>query len=148
MTTRHNDAAAEDAIRTQLSQWQEAVVSGDVARIMMFYAEDLVAYDAVVALRFKGREAYRKHWQYCMTLCSGPFEFKLHEIDVSVADDLAFAFFLVHCGGTNEQGEMQTGWMRGTSCLRQEAGEWKVVHEHFSAPFDPQTMAIIQDAQP
>jgi hypothetical protein len=54
-----------------------------------------------------------------------------------VADEhIAFAHWLAHCGGTNDKGETQACWMRVTACYRREAGQWRIVHEHWSAPFD------------
>ncbi|MCZ3003834.1 nuclear transport factor 2 family protein, partial [Acinetobacter baumannii] len=61
-----------NAINTLIEQWKQAVVAKDVEQIVSFYAEDIVAFDAVNALQFKGKAAYRAHWQACMEFCPGP----------------------------------------------------------------------------
>ena len=40
---------------------------------------------------------------------------------------------------TCSDGKEMAGWMRMTSCFRKQRGKWRIVHEHFSAPFDPQS---------
>jgi ketosteroid isomerase-like protein len=37
--------------------------------------------------------------------------------------------------------------MRVTFCCRKAAGRWKIAHEHFSAPFDPESGKVL-DLQP
>ena len=55
---------------------------------------------------------------------------------------------LTHCGGPNAEGEMQTAWMRGTRVWARRDGEWKVIHEHFSMPFDMETGQVCMSSTP
>lgn len=148
MLTENRNANAESEIRARIESWKQAFIAQDLNRIMSLYASDVVAFDAILALQFKGREAYRKHWEACMTMCSGHFQFDIHDFQVQAADDLAFGHYLVQCGGSNEKGEMQSGWMRVTLCLRRIDGQWQVVHEHYSVPFDPVSGKAMLDIQP
>ncbi|MPT20987.1 MAG: hypothetical protein E2579_25105 [Pseudomonas sp.] len=50
--------------------------------------------------------------------------------------DLGVTHYLLHCGGTNDKGELETCWMRVTQCLRRRGSRWLIFHEHFSAPCD------------
>lgn len=131
-----NAQNGEARIRERIAEFQQAVAVKDLDRIMTQYAPDVVAYDAVGELQFKGVEAYRAHWQRCFDFCQGEGFFEIGDVEVIASGDLAFSYSLNHCGGTNEKGEMQTAWMRGTRCWRLQDGDWKVVHEHFSMPFD------------
>lgn len=126
----------EARIRELTNEWERAIGAKDLDRIMSQYAADVLAFDAVGPLQFKGAEAYRQHWQNCFEFCQGEGFFEISELDVHASADLAYSHFLSHCGGTNEKGEMQTGWMRSSRCWRRQGGDWKVVHEHFSMPFD------------
>jgi uncharacterized protein (TIGR02246 family) len=126
----------EARIRELTGEWERAIGTKDLDRIMSQYAADVLAFDAVGPLQFKGVEAYREHWQKCFEFCQGEGHFNVNELTVRASDDLAYSHLLSHCGGTNEKGEMQSGWMRGTRCWRRQDGDWKVVHEHFSMPFD------------
>ena len=47
------------AIKRLIEQWKDAVVSRDIDKIVSFYADDIVSFDAVTALQFKGKAAYR-----------------------------------------------------------------------------------------
>ena len=74
-----------------------------------------------------------------MTMCPGPMVFELHELQITAGDDLAFVHGLSRCGGTGPDGKEMSGWMRMTTCFRKHDGEWRIAHEHFSAPFDPKS---------
>ncbi|MCW8126031.1 YybH family protein [Microbulbifer halophilus] len=138
----------ENQIRTLINRWAEAACSGDLDRVMACYAPDVVAFDAIVALQFRGVDAYRKHWEYCMGFAPGDMLFTIPEMNISVGGDIAYCHFLVSCGCTDEKGNEQTGWMRGTVCLRRLKGQWRIAHEHYSAPFDPESMKALTDLEP
>jgi ketosteroid isomerase-like protein len=131
------------AINTLIEQWKQAVISGDIDKIISFYADDIVSFDAVTALQFKGKAAYRAHWEACMKHCPGPGIFEFHELRIVEAQDSAFAHWLAHCGG-----EEKACWMRVTAAYQRINGQWCVVHEHWSAPFDMQSGAALFDLKP
>lgn len=146
------DAATSLAETTEVRQcmesWTAAVRALDMDGIMSHYADDVVAFDAIVQLQFKGVQAYRKHWEMCLTMCPGPMVFEQHEVDIDVSGDLAVAHALVRCGAQDEQGEEKASWMRMTSTYRRMDGGWKITHEHFSAPFDMKTGKALFDLNP
>lgn len=148
MLTENRNAQAEAEIRACLETWKNAFLKRDVDTIMTLYTPDVLAFDAILKLQFKGREAYRKHWEACMSMCGGHLLFEIQDLDITAADQIAFAHYVCLCGGTNEKGEQQSGWMRVTLGLRREQGEWKIAHEHFSSPFDPMTGKVLFDAAP
>lgn len=148
MTNRKIETSPEDEIRAAIDSWVKAVVARDIERIMSHYAPDVVSFDAIAALQFKGRDAYRKHWEACLSLCAGEMVFEVHELAVAAERDVAFCHYLVTCGATNEKGEKQVGLMRATVCYRSIGGRWLVVHEHFSAPFDMESGKALLDLKP
>lgn len=131
------------AINTLIEQWKQAVIGGDINKIVSFYADDIVSFDAVTALQFKGKAAYRAHWEECMKHCPGPGVFEFHELRIVEAQDSAFAHWLAHCGGADK-----ACWMRVTAGYQRINGQWRVVHEHWSAPFDMQSGAALFDLKP
>ncbi|MBE8592954.1 nuclear transport factor 2 family protein [Pseudomonas sp. MAFF 301449] len=131
------------AINTLIEQWKQAVVGGDIDKIVSFYADDIVSFDAVTALQFKGKAAYRAHWEECMKHCPGPGIFEFHELRIVEAQDSAFAHWLAHCGGADK-----ACWMRVTAGYQRINGQWRVVHEHWSAPFDMQSGTALFDLKP
>lgn len=60
-------------------------------------------------------------------------------IDRSVEHDLGFCSFVYHVGGTLVSGDAVDMWVRATLCCRRFDGTWRIVHDHESVPFDPET---------
>lgn len=135
-------------IQAIIDTYRQAVMTKDVEKVMTLYADDILSFDAIKALQFKGKEAYRAHWIACMEMCPGPHIFEFHEIAIETGDNIAFAHWVANCGGTNDKGETQSCWMRATACYRLVGGTWKIAHEHWSAPFDPMTGSTLFDAKP
>ena len=138
----------EAKIRELIDHWANAARTSDLDGIMSHYAPDIVAFDAIAQLQFKGRDAYRKHWEACLTMCAGPMIFEVHDLHIAARDDVAFGHYLSRCGGTGADGVEKVGWMRATVCCRKINGRWLVVHEHFSAPFDMESSKALFDLEP
>lgn len=147
MSQETKNTSAEAEIRALLDSWLKAVTTNDLDATMAHYAPDVVAYDAILALQFKGLDVYRKHWQMCMSMCS-EMSFKFHDIHISAGDDVAFSHCLNRCGGKDKDGKENTSWMRMSTGYRKINGKWKIVHEHFSAPFDMESGKALFDLQP
>ncbi len=129
---------AQVAVDALYKQWLAAVGKKDVDAIMACYTDDVVAFDAIMALQFKGKKAYGEHWRHCMEFCpAGDKEmiFEIHHLAVQAQADTAFAHALVRCG-FKEGEKIDASWMRMSSGLVRQGGQWKIAHEHFSAPFE------------
>lgn len=148
MSTTTTKAPAEAELHGLLDDWAEAVRAKDVNAIVAHYAPDALAFDAIPPLQLQGKDAYRTHWEKCMTMMKGPFTFDLHDLSVTAGDDVAFCHALVWCGCENEKGEAEAGWTRATFGCRKVNGQWRIVHEHHSAPFDPETCKAQFDLKP
>ncbi|MGK2740055.1 YybH family protein [Tepidicaulis sp. LMO-SS28] len=134
----------KDAIRALIDEWVRAAKAADIEAVMACYTNDIRAFDAIAKLEFRGMEAYRAHWKMCMEMMPGAeMIMDVHDLEVEQNGDLAFVHYLSLCGCTDEKGEAQTGWMRATVCCRKTDKGWKIAHEHYSSPFDPETMEII-----
>ena len=138
----------EDEIRALIDDWLTAIRAGDLDAIMAHYAPGVTAYDAVMALRFQGAAAYREHWRMCLSMCPGPMTFETDAPEIAAAGDLAFAHCLIRCGGPDDTGKVNASWMRMTAGYRRTGGRWKIVHEHFSAPFDPESGKALFELTP
>lgn len=136
MVAERSRVSDEGRIRALIDDWATAVRTKDLDGIMAYYAADIVAFDAISQLQFKGADAYKSHWEACLSFCQGATTFEIHELGIAASDDVAFAHGLTRCGGSGENGEEQTAWMRMTACYRKINGKWRAVHEHFSSPFD------------
>ncbi|MGF1623850.1 MAG: YybH family protein [Alphaproteobacteria bacterium] len=149
MKTNPTENAREDEIRAVFDSWHRAVLDHDVERIMTHYAPDIVAFDAVDSLQFKGHDGYRRQWAMGFDMLKGgQMVFDVSDLAITAADDVGFAHGLCRCGGVSKDGVEETGWMRFTACYRKRNGQWLVVHEHFSVPFDMQSAKPLFDLQP
>ena len=148
MTLTMTRTDAEAQIRGLVEAWAEAARAGDLERIMAHYAPDVVAFDAILKVHFKGADAYREHWQACLSMCPNEMILEIHDLSVTVAGDLAFSHNLARCGGREADGTEKTSWMRATFCYRRAGGRWLIVHEHWSAPFDPMSGKALLDLEP
>lgn len=139
-----NATAAQTEVRRLIDRLIQAVQSKNVDQIMAFYAPQIRAFDAIGQLQFRGIEAYRAHWKACMESCPDEGVFELHEVEVLAGEGLAVANWLARCGPD----EQQVGWMRGTQAWRNQDGQWQVVHDHWSAPFDVETGKALFELTP
>lgn len=145
-----NSNGHETAIRELIQQWAEATSACNLNEIMALYTPDVVAFDALGPIQHKGAEAYRKHWEMCLSFIpeGGRMVMEPHEVAVTASDDIAFVHYVARCGCIDDKGEEQIGWIRGTVCCRNTPNGWRIAHEHYSSPFDPQTMKIADNLQP
>lgn len=58
---------------------------------------------------------------------------------MTAAGDLGFCSFVYHVGGTLVSDNAVDMWVRATLCCRRIDGTWRIVHDHESVPFDPET---------
>lgn len=137
----------EAAVKALLADWTAAANAGDLDAIAACYAPDIVAFDAIFQLQFKGVAAYRAHWQACLSTCQS-MVFEIHDPTIAAAGDIGFVHYLAYCGGTGLDGTEHHGWMRATIGCRKIDGRWLVTHEHFSAPFDPISGKALFELQP
>lgn len=140
--------AAEAAIRAELERWLDAVRARNVPAIMQHYAPGIRAFDAIAQLQFQGVPAYTAHWQTCMDYCPGDMMMRLQDVQVSAGQEIGFVSALCQCGVIGEDGKEDSSWMRMTAFYQREGQDWKVVHEHFSAPFDPESFQALLDLKP
>jgi uncharacterized protein (TIGR02246 family) len=148
MNDRATKLTPEAEIRALVDNWLKAVLAQDVNGIMSYYAPNIRAFDAILQLQFKGKEAYTKHWEACLAMCPGPGIFEIHDLEIIAGEDVAFGHWLTRCGPTAEDGEDKARWMRVTVGYRKTNGKWSVVHEHWSAPFDMETGKALFDLKP
>ena len=121
---------AVDEVRVVLESIGKFAAEKNVDGILGLYTPDAVSFDAIPPL-VHDLETLRKNWQMCFEHCS--MQSRLRDLRITVSGDIAFAHGILEMSGEHACN------MRVTSCLRQINGEWKIVHDHLSAPFDPMT---------
>lgn len=147
-TASSTGTGVQAEIKARVESWLKAVEAGDIQKIMSHYARDVVAFDAIIQLQFKGAEAYGKHWEACLQMCTNHMTFQIRELDISVDGNVAFSHCLLSCGAQDDDGQQKSSWMRMTTCHKKIDGVWLIGHEHISAPFDVQTNKALFDMEP
>lgn len=137
----------EDEVRAFLDGYFAAVRAGDLGRIVAHHASDVVAYDAIAQLEFVGLDAYKAHWKSCLEMYRN-MTFEPRTPIVAACGDVAFGHWLACCGGTGADGKESSGWVRATFGARKVDGGWRIVHEHYSLPFDPTSGKALTDLVP
>lgn len=149
MSLANTTGSDQQQVRDLIEAWCAAARKSDLDAIMACYTPDVLAFDAIAALQFRGVEAYRKHWEFCIQyMPGGEFILDVHDLEVVVDGSVAFAHYLSRCGCRDEQGNEQAGWMRATVCCRRLADGWRIAHEHYSAPFDPESGKALTELLP
>ena len=137
MTTASSRATVE--ISALYDGWVAAIRGKDLAGALSHYAPDVVAFDLINPLQYKGVDAVKKRLQQWFASFSGPLGYEVHDIQVSAGEDVAFSHSLNHVQATTNDGKLLDMWWRATLCYRRQANEWLVTHSHTSVPFDMQT---------
>ena len=138
-------------VQALFDHWKSAFEAKDVNGVMSMYApgDELVAYDIVPPLQFKGAEAYDKDYQSFFAQFDGPIHVDLADGHIEAGNDVAFAYGLERLTGTLKDGGTPVDmWIRYTEGLKRINGQWKVVHEHISVPADLETGKAELDLKP
>ncbi len=79
-------------------------------------------------------DAYKNSWPPLFKWLHGSGAFDLSELSITSGDEVAFATSLIHCRGTEDNGDNAQLEVRLTIGLRKLGGRWTVTHEHHSEP--------------
>jgi ketosteroid isomerase-like protein len=117
---------------------------------MSVYArgDDIVAYDVVPPLQYRGYDAYRKDYQDFLAMFEGPLEVEFRGLRVFAAGDVGFVHTLERVTGKMKTGQKTDMWLRATSGVRKMDGKWLIVHDHSSVPADFETGKALLELKP
>jgi uncharacterized protein (TIGR02246 family) len=142
-----NPARDEAEIRELLEQWERDLTAKNLDGLVAKYAPDIVFFDAVPPFQSKGAAAYRQAWEHMLPHLPSEIGVETREAGLMVSGDLAFAHCHTRLTNAKTHESATCGWVRVTVCFQRQQGQWRVVHEHVSVPFDPQTsQAVFQRA--
>jgi len=129
----HATTSEEEVIRHLLATTCQALHDKNLDAWTAHFAADVVVCDLAPPLARRGIdpasiEAWFQTWD-------GAIGYKLHDLQVTAGETVAFAARLAHMTGTKTSGEKVDLWYRTTDCLEKREGRWLVVHRHESVPF-------------
>ena len=147
MTTTSTNTANEAQIRQMVGDQQRAICTKDVDQIMSRYANEVIFFDVKPPFQTKGKAAVRQLWEDCLPYFPDSFEMETRDLTITVNDDLAVAHWLFRFKGEQDHPAMQQ-WMRVTAVCQKHQGDWQIVHEHISVPFNPETSQAVLTLNP
>src|SRR5260221_13993185 len=148
MTVEANKKNDEAEIQRAIEGYVEALRARDIDGGMSIYAPELVSFALVPPLQDVGGEAYRNHWLEGWSLLQGAMGYEVHDLSITVGDDVAFTRSLNRSSATLNTGQKIDFWLRWTTCFRKINGKWLIVHMHVSVPFDFETGRAVLSLKP
>ena len=133
------NANSEAAIRAIIDTRADAVRAGDVGALMVDVADGVVTFDVVNPLRRDGKASSRERATQWLESYDEPPNWENRDVNVTVDGDVAFGYGLSHVTGTLKTGSAIDMWFRTTLGFRRTGGRWRIVHDHGSVPFDPES---------
>lgn len=148
MAVEVNKKSDEAEIRSLVNEAIQSLRDKNIEGVMSPYAPDVVTFDIVPPLRYVGADALRKLWEQVFASVQGPIGYEVHDLIITVGDDVAFAYSLNRISATMNNGQKSDVWLRWTVCLRKINGEWLIVHQQNSVPVDVANGKAVLDLKP
>ena len=148
MAVEANEQNNETEIKRAIEGGVAALRERDIEGVMSSFAPEVVTFDLVPPLRYRGAEALRKLWEAVFIVYQGPIEYETHDLSITVGDDVAFTYSLNRLSGTLNTGQKNSLWLRSTACFRKINGQWLIVHHHNSVPVNLEHGKAVLDLKP
>lgn len=126
---------SENELRALIENQMTAVRKKDVEGILPFYSEDIIQFDVVNPLQYKGSEVIKNRMQEWFSSFTGEIGIDAVELKIIANETLGFVHCLKHVNGNTKNGKLDMYW-RETSCYEKIDGNWLITHQHSSVPFD------------
>jgi ketosteroid isomerase-like protein len=140
--------ADEARIRGLVAEIVAGIRDRDLNALRPVYASDVVSFDVEPPLRHVGVEAKLENWARVFAVFRS-VEYDVRDLTVVVGGDVAFGYCFGRLHGTLMSGAATDGmWVRVTLCFRRIDGDWLVVHDQASVPFDIVSGRGVADLEP
>src|SRR5437667_9335044 len=116
MVVEENKKNDEAAIQGLLDDCIRSLHDKNIEGVMSIYAQEVVSFDIVPPLRYIGADAFRKVWEEVFSSFQGPIGYEIHDLNITVGDDVAFTYSLNWISGSMNNG------LKTDVCLRCTAG--------------------------
>jgi ketosteroid isomerase-like protein len=148
MAVEANKNNDEAAIQGLLDDRIRSLHDKNIEGIMSLYAQEVVSFDIVPPLQYIGADAFRKVWEEIFFIFQGPINYEIHDLSITVGDDVAFTHSFNRLSATLTTGQKLGPWVRWTACFRKINGKWLIVHHQVSVPVDLETGKALLDLKP
>lgn len=140
----------EVEIKALYDRWAKAFEARDIDGIMAVYApgDDVIAYDVVPPLQYRGKDAYRKDYLEFLSQYDGAIHVEYLDMRIISSGDVGFIHALERFTGKLKNGQPSDLWLRATSGVRKINGKWLIIHDHISVPVDFESGKAALDLKP
>ena len=135
-------------VRELLDNWSEAIRTKDIDRLMTLYGPDIVYFDVVPPLRYRGSEAVRRNFLRWFDSWASLIGQEVGDLHLVTNGDIAVAYMLLRASGTLKNGREVSYWVRTTVGCQRADGKWMITHEHVSLPVDVASGQAVMDLLP
>jgi ketosteroid isomerase-like protein len=111
-------------------------------------ADDAVSFEHEAPLQYVGADAIREVCRRGFDAMKGTFRWDIPDVQVIVGDDIAVTWGLNPMQAQEPGKERFESWSRGTRVFQRIDGKWKMIHQHVSYPYDPETGEAKLDLKP
>lgn len=133
------DTADEAQIRAHYAAISKALVERSAAGAMAGYADDVLVFDISPPMAVTGKERSERTYDAAFEATVGPWSAEFTNMKIKIIDARhAYVTAFLHQSFTMKSGEKVKMKIRLTDILENREGNWRVVHEHISAPVDMQ----------
>jgi uncharacterized protein (TIGR02246 family) len=133
--------AHEDRVVRVLEAYKAAVFAKDVDAFVALYSPDARIFDMWGNWSYDRAGWQRAASEWLGSLGTEKVVVETRDVRTVIGDDVALASaFITYRGVSADGGELRAMDNRLTWALKREGVEWKIVHEHTSAPVDFATM--------
>lgn len=133
-------SATEEEIRAIIEGTVQACRDGDVEALLKSYAKDMLAFDLIEPLQYRGADEVGRRAAEWLSSFKGGIQYDLAELKITAGDTAAFCHSLNHVHGTKvDDGQAIDMWWRATLGFEKKEGQWRVTHSHTSVPFNMET---------
>ena len=138
-------SAADNPIHRALEAYKAAVHAKDAAAFAALYGEHVQVFDMWGTWQYQGIAAWREMAAgWFGSLGSERVLVEFDEVEATLAPELAVGHAFVTFTAVSAEGvALRSLNNRLTIVMQRSAGVWKIVHEHTSAPVDPETAKVM-----
>src|SRR5499427_591465 len=96
--------SAERQVRAVVDRIAAAIRDRDVDAVMAHYAPDILVFDLLPPLQYRGAAMIRERLSQWLSSFQGPIGFDMRELAITAGDDVAFCHSLNRVSGTTRDG--------------------------------------------
>jgi ketosteroid isomerase-like protein len=138
----------EQELRALFREWFQAAAAKDIDGAMKPIADDVVSYEHEAPLQYVGADNVRQVCQRGFDSVGDNLRWDVPDLRIEISGDMAVTWGLNRMRSQQQGASATESWSRGTRIFRRIGGDWKMVHQHVSFPYDPQSGGVAMDLRP